>query len=197
MSIPLPESIRGLLPSERPGLVVPARPPAATASRRLELVDLFPEGFVDEEAALDCLAGVLLLRDDFARGHAVCQDLDGVDAAYWHGIAHRREPDAGNAKYWMRRVGPHPIHEPLAHAVLAAGAARAVGTAGAGGTGTLLAADPALATVSGRWDAGRFIDACSSARMTPEVRAALESWQWHESLLLLAHGAGKAVGRGA
>ncbi len=191
MSVPLPESILALLPSARPGLVVPSRPPGAAEARRLELVDLFPEGFVDEEAALGCLAGLLLLRDDFARGHAVCQDLDGVDAAYWHGIAHRREPDAGNAKYWMRRVGRHPIHEALAREVLAAGTGRA---AGAGG---ILAADAALATAAGRWDAGRFVDACCAPRMAAEVRAALESWQWLEGLLLLAHGAEEALGRGA
>ncbi len=57
-------------------------------------------------------AGILLHHDFLDESHAVSQTLEGVGspatADYWHGIMHRREPDAGNASYWFRRVGSHP-----------------------------------------------------------------------------------------
>ena len=177
--------LRALLPVAPPALVVPPRAPSDPLAARLTVADLFPEGIVDADAARGCLAGILLLRDAFDRAHAECQDLDTADGAYWHGIAHRREPDPANAKYWMRRVGRHPIHDALARDVLAAGS----------GPGTLAPADAALATATGRWDAGRFIDACCAPRIEPALRVALEAWQYHEALSLLAHGAARAAGR--
>jgi hypothetical protein len=58
-------------------------------------------------------AGLLLVADAWDEAHEVAQELDTVEGSYWHGIVHRREPDAGNAKYWFRRVGPHPVFTPL------------------------------------------------------------------------------------
>jgi len=63
-------------------------------------------------------AGILLLWDFLNDSHEISQTMEGRGtprtADYWHGIMHRREPDAGNAAYWFRRVGKHPAFESLA-----------------------------------------------------------------------------------
>lgn len=65
-------------------------------------------------AAAKCFeAGVLLYWDFADESHQISQTMEGRGnprtADYWHGIMHRREPDAGNAMYWFRRVGDHPL----------------------------------------------------------------------------------------
>jgi hypothetical protein len=59
-------------------------------------------------------AGIWLLAGDLNRSHEVSQNLETVEGSYWHGIMHRREGDFWNAKYWFRKVGPHPVFEQLA-----------------------------------------------------------------------------------
>lgn len=61
-----------------------------------------------------CLeAGLLLLWDHTEESHEISQTMEGRGnprtADYWHGIMHRREPDAGNATWWFRKVGCHPV----------------------------------------------------------------------------------------
>ena len=62
--------------------------------------------------------GLLQVHDFWDASHEAAQQADDLGerdfSAYWHGIAHRREPDAGNAAYWFRRVGRHPVFTPLA-----------------------------------------------------------------------------------
>jgi hypothetical protein len=60
-----------------------------------------------------CLeSGILLLWDHLDESHQISQTMEGQGtprtADYWHGIMHRREPDAGNAAWWFRKVGSHP-----------------------------------------------------------------------------------------
>ncbi len=61
---------------------------------------------------------MLQVLDCWHGSHTAAQEADDLGerstSAYWHMIAHRREPDAGNALYWARRVGRHPIFEDLA-----------------------------------------------------------------------------------
>ena len=62
-------------------------------------------------------SGLLLLWDFLDDSHEISQTMEGKGsprtADYWHGIMHRREPDAGNASYWFRRVGQHPAFDHL------------------------------------------------------------------------------------
>jgi hypothetical protein len=50
-------------------------------------------------------AGLLYAADDLEGAHAVFQQLDSPEGAYWHGMLHRREGDFPNARYWVRRAG--------------------------------------------------------------------------------------------
>jgi hypothetical protein len=63
----------------------------------------------DADAARACLAGLWLYHDFLDESHTVSQDVPTADGSFWHAVMHRREPDAGNSKYWWRKVGPHPV----------------------------------------------------------------------------------------
>ena len=58
-------------------------------------------------------AALWLLFDFMKESHDISQQIATPSGSYWHGILHRREPDAFNAKYWMARVGEHPIFPEL------------------------------------------------------------------------------------
>ena len=68
-------------------------------------------------------SGLLLLWDFLDDSHEISQTMEGKGsprtADYWHGLMHRREPDAGNASYWFRRVGSHPALDHLGTQLIA------------------------------------------------------------------------------
>jgi hypothetical protein len=106
--------------SEGPSLIQtsPKHPRLEKALTADALARLFPNSARPARLALS--AGLLQILDFWDASHTAAQEADDLGetgtAAYWHLIAHRREPDPGNAQYWARRVGRHPIHDSLAQA---------------------------------------------------------------------------------
>jgi hypothetical protein len=113
-------------------------------------------------------SGLFVYLSCFDEAHEIAQSLASSEGAFWHGILHRREPDAANAEYWFRKTGKHPVFAAVLNA------ARGIAERSPG----------AEIGFSGEWDPIRFIEICESARRAPESaleRAAREiqlaEWQ--------------------
>jgi hypothetical protein len=141
----------------------PRRPRLAKALSEPALALLYPS--VPHPKRLALAAGLLLVHDFWEASHDAAQQADDrgerATSAYWHGIAHRREPDASNAAYWFRRVGRHPVFAPLAEAarpLFAAEGLPALGEKLIGSSG---------------WNASAMTDLCTGAQAgTPQERLA-------------------------
>jgi hypothetical protein len=125
---------------------------------------LFPGARAPEAA----LSGLWLYFSCLEESHSLSQGIHTSDGSFWHGIMHRQEPDAGNAGYWFRRVGNHPVF-PMLRAE-AAGIAAQI--------------PEAVVSFENAWDPFAFIDLCEEARRhpgSPRERLALEvqraEWQ--------------------
>ena len=94
------------------------------------------ELFPDAHSPLGALAGLYFYFGCWQQAHETAQDDESPEGCYWHGIVHRQEPDGGNANYWFRRVGTHPVHAALAGQGFGSG---------------------------GAWDAAAFVKFCASA----------------------------------
>jgi hypothetical protein len=72
-----------------------------------------PHPVRDRDMAAACHAALWLYHDFLDAAHTISQEIATPTGSYWHGLMHRREPDFGNAAYWFRRVGDHPVFAPL------------------------------------------------------------------------------------
>lgn len=101
-----------------PALDFTVRPGTRPAAEVERAVDAWcsERGIAAERRPLLVALG-LLYHDHEAEAHALCQAREGQpDADLIHAILHRREGDAGNARYWWRAVGAHPVFPALAEA---------------------------------------------------------------------------------
>jgi hypothetical protein len=167
-------------------LLGPGSPEPALRGRLQALAaeNLFaPQPVRDRDMAAACLAGLWLYHDFLDESHTISQGIETPAGSYWHGIMHRREPDAANAKYWFRQVGGHPVFAPLAIAA-AEIARRCDGPPAA----RFLATQTA-------WDPFAFIDLCEEARTGRSAAEALcRAVQQREWELLFEHCYRPAVG---
>jgi len=131
----------------------------AVVHQLLQAGSLAGIGVEDDDRRNACLSGLWLLAGDLDRSHAISQSLHTAEGSYWHGIMHRREGDFGNAKYWFRRVGSHPVEARLRDH----------------DSGLYL-------------DAATFVDACADAlHSDPADRELCRRVQWLEWQLLFSH----------
>lgn len=128
-------------------------------------------------------AGLLAMHDFFDESHSEAQSIEGLpphNGDYWHAILHRREPDYGNARYWGRHVGRHPVYYDLAPVVQTRFEHAA--------PGLVKILEPwrkRLLSQSG-WDAMAFVDLCEAAARDQTLRGWCEQVQYDEMCLLLA-----------
>lgn len=97
-----PFGLPGLGPKARPGVLT-------QAALKNQLADLAPEVSLDPRRHQLLLGSFCWWHDQLDAAHALAQAIPDADGSYLHALMHRREPDFGNAAYWFRRVGPHPL----------------------------------------------------------------------------------------
>ncbi len=153
----------------------PPRPRLKTALLEPAIARLLPGA--SHPARLALAAGLLQIHDFWDPSHEAAQAADDLGergfSAYWHGIAHRREPDAGNAAYWFRRVSRHAVFVPLGIA-----ARPILEEQGADRWATRL-------LVGDAWNCQAMIDLCTGARPGSDQETLARRLQRLEMQLLL------------
>jgi hypothetical protein len=181
-----PPAIAELLREDRLNPLDPGSPNGAVRTKLAALspeTAFAPQPVHDRDMAAACLAGLWLYHGFLDESHTISQGIATPTGSYWHGLMHRREPDFGNAKYWFRRVGDHPIFDPLL---------TAAGELAAGET------HPAAAFLGRQptWDPFAFVDLCEAA-LAGDVPCEMlcRRIQQREWELLFQHSYGHAIGQ--
>ena len=139
----------------------------------------------DPMMARACLAGAWLYHNYLDPSHTISQSIPTPTGSYWHAIMHRREPDAGNSKYWFNRVGEHPIFPELRRAA-----------AEEAGDSTTHVSHLFLLDQQ-RWDPMAFVDLCEASRLGSAPGEQLCRWiQLREWELLFEYSFREALGEG-
>ncbi len=113
------------------------------------------------------LAGLFLRCGAWAEAHETCQDDSSREGSLWHAIVHRQEPDTGNASYWYRTAGSHPVFPQISTSAA-----------------TILEQFPRIGWSSGaKWDPILFLRWCDEARREPgsqkqEAALRLQQLEW-------------------
>ncbi|GIP33854.1 hypothetical protein [Paenibacillus sp. J2TS4] len=129
-------------------------------------------------------SGLYLWNEDLYESHELSQQIDNETGSFWHGIMHRMEGDYGNAKYWFRRTGVHPVHSQIHDRVKGIFSGREGGFASSSHFSGL----SALAS-HGEWDPYRFTDlveSTSGSNDQPVIRL-MQTIQRLEIVLLLEY----------
>ena len=177
-------------PARLPVLAPHDTPAPAWFDDNLEAIDDSLGAPVRSTTDLTALqAGILQVADHLTASHEHSQSIEGQGrhraGDYWHAINHRREPDDGNAKYWFRSVGDHPLLKELG----------AIVPALAREFSSNIQQKAASLIKGGVLDPFRFVDLASEARRTrdPELTRFAERLQWIEMVQLLASNQKDAV----
>lgn len=172
-ALDLGKAISSLLSPDNNGLeampLVPAAPRECPELERLRAMSnhaLFDGDKIRSADDAHCVrAGLLLYFSALDESHTVSQGIPTASGSYWHGIMHRQEGDWGNAKYWFRRVGTHPVYARLETAL------------------------------GDRWDPFAFVDTCAAASAGRGGRRKPLRRQMVEWRFLMEHCYLKALGR--